>query len=146
MRNGARYSGDAGVPQSPSSFRACVLAYASRNDERRECYSGHPEEIALADFHAIVAQNSMRGRGMEIEIRERERGEELLPLQRDGAVGAGREGDVLLIGALELRGLERLDVVDGPGETLPQFLKRLFGVGRGRHLAVRQPRAAFGRE
>src|SRR5690348_9443813 len=99
--------------------------------------SGNAQEITLADFHAIVAQNSMRGRGMEIEIRKRERGEELLPLQRDGAIGAGREGDVLLIGAIELRGLERLHIVDGFCQPLLQFLKGLFGVGRGRHLAMR---------
>ena len=40
-----------------------------RNDER---LSAHPEEIALADFHAVVAQNAVGGGGMEVEVREGE--------------------------------------------------------------------------
>jgi hypothetical protein len=34
--------------------------------------SAHPEKIPLADFDAIVAQNAVSDRGMEIEIREGE--------------------------------------------------------------------------
>ena len=49
--------------------------------------------------------------------------------------GPDREGDVLRVGAFELRGLERFHVVDGLRQPLPQFLEGLFGVGRGRHLA-----------
>ena len=30
----------------------------------------HPEEIALADFDAVVPQNAVRGRGVEVEIGE----------------------------------------------------------------------------
>ena len=40
-----------------------------RNDKR---LSAHPEEIALADFHAVVAQNAVGGGGMEVEVREGE--------------------------------------------------------------------------
>ena len=45
-------------------------------------------------------------------------------LQRHGFVRTHRKGDVR-VGALELRGLERLHVVDGLGEPLAQFLKGL---------------------
>ena len=49
------------------------------------CTSGndeltHPEKIALPDFHAIVAQDAVRGRGMKVKVREREIIEELLSL------------------------------------------------------------------
>ena len=57
------------------------------------CRSAHPEKIALADFHAVVAQNAVRGRGVEVEIREREAVEKLLALERHG-VGADGEANL----------------------------------------------------
>src|ERR1700739_3425167 len=88
--------------------------------------SAHAEEIALADFDAVVAQDAVGGSGVEVEVREREIVQEPLSLQGNGGVGADREGDVLGVATLELRRLERLDIVDGLGEPLPQFLKGLF--------------------
>src|SRR3954454_12692821 len=105
--------------------------------------SPHPEKIALADLDAVVAQDAVGGGGVEIEIRKRKAAGKLLALQRHGIARASREGDVFAIGAVELRRLERFDVVDGFGEPLPQFVKGLFGVGRRRHIAVGEPRAAL---
>ncbi len=51
---------------------------------------------------------------------------------------------VLRVGPFELRGLERFHIGDGVRQPLPQFAKGLFGIGRGRHLASGQPRAALG--
>jgi hypothetical protein len=56
----------------------CFLVFASRNERRLF----HPEKIPLADFDAVVAQDAVGGRGMEVEIREGEVGEILLALQR----------------------------------------------------------------
>src|SRR5580692_1934675 len=67
--------------------------------------SAHAEKIALADFHAVVPQQAMGGHGVEVEIREGEAVEELLPRKGQAVVGADREGDVARIGAFELRRL-----------------------------------------
>src|SRR5437868_11258065 len=119
-----------------------TCAQATRKPERLS----HPEKITLADFDAVVAQNSMRGRGMEIKIRKGETIDEFLALQRQGIVRANREGDLLGVGAFELRRLERLHIVDGFGDPLLEFIERLFGVGRGRHLAMGEAGAALGCE
>ena len=54
--------------------------------------------------------------------------EELLALQRHGVGRADRKGDVAGVGAVELRRLERLYIVDGFRNPLLQFLKALLGV------------------
>src|SRR5882724_3331260 len=98
---------------------------APRNDG-----STHPEIVPLADFHAVMPENAVRGRGVEIEVRKRKAVEELLALQRDGSVGPGGKGDVACICAFELRGLERLQIVAGLRKPLSQFFESLLGVGR----------------
>src|SRR5438552_10312235 len=70
----------------------------------------HPEKIPLADLDAVVAQNAVGDRGVEIEIRERKAGDELRALQRH-LVGADGEGDVARRGAVELCRLECLHIV-----------------------------------
>src|SRR4051794_21612520 len=85
-------------------FKSAALAYA--------------QKIALADFHAVVAQNAVRDGGVEIEIRKRKVAEELLALQRQGIVWPGWEADVAALGAIELRWFECLDVLRGFDEPL----------------------------
>ena len=92
--------------------------------------SGYAEEIALADFHAIMPENTVGGRSVEIEIRERKAVEEFLPLERQGFVGTDREGDLAAVGALELRGRKFLDGFAGLLQPLPQLFKCLLGVRR----------------
>src|SRR2546421_3636901 len=118
-----------------------TCAQATRKPERLS----HPEKITLADFDAVVAQNSMRGRGMEIKIRKGETIDEFLSLQRQGIVRANREGNLLGVGAFELRRLERLHIVDGASDPLLQVAESLFGVGCGRHFAMGEAGAAPGR-
>src|SRR6266481_881136 len=96
-----------------------------RNDEGN---SIHPEKIPLADFHAAVAQDAVRGGGVEVEIGEGEIVEELLALQRQ-AGGADGERNFAAVGAFKLFGLECLQIVDGLGEPRPQLFKRLFSIG-----------------
>src|ERR1700743_3951224 len=90
--------------------------------------SAHAEKIALADFHAIVPQNAVGGGGVEIKVREGEAAEELLAGESEVVVGTDREGDFARIGALELRGLERFQVIAGLGQPLPPLVKSLLCV------------------
>src|SRR5580692_735012 len=85
--------------------------------------SAHAEKIAHADFHATMPENAVGGGGVEVEVREGEAAEELLTGQRQAVVGADRERDFARVGALELRGLERFQVIAGPGQPLPQLVK-----------------------
>ena len=57
-----------------------------------------------------MAQDVVGGRGMEVEIREGDVAEKLLPLQRPGLVGAGGKCDLAAVGAFELRGFEVVQV------------------------------------
>src|SRR5690348_2879784 len=88
----------------------------------------HPQEIPFADLDAVVAQDAVGDGGMEIEVRQREGGEELLALQRQLVVRPGREGDVAAVGPVELRRFECLHIVDDLGDALAQFLKALLGI------------------
>ncbi len=83
---------------------------------------------------------------MEIEVRKREAVDELLALHGQVAVRPHRKGDVLAVRAFELRRLEGLHISDGVRKPLAQFGETLFGVGRVRHLAVGEARAALGGE
>src|SRR3954469_20364987 len=85
--------------------------------------STHPEKIPLADLDAVVAQDAVGGSGVEVEVGEGKVADELLALQRHAAVRAGREFDVARLHAVELFGLETLDIVDGVGQPLLQFGK-----------------------
>src|ERR1700736_1775919 len=105
--------------------------------------SVYAEKVALADFHAVVPQDAVCGRGMKVEVRERKMAEKLLPLEGHGLAGSGRKADLTILGAFELRGLEFFYIVDGLREPLLQLVKGCFGVRRGRHLAVGETRATF---
>src|ERR1700722_12003980 len=88
---------------------------ASRRTEMTGKGSTHTQKIFLADFHAIVTQNAVRCRGVEIKIGEGKIIEKLLSLQRHG-VRADGKSDILGVAALELCGLEGFQIVDGFGE------------------------------
>jgi len=66
-----------------------------------------PEEIAFPDLDAAVAQDCVRGRAMEIEVRQGEVQQILLSreLQR---VAADAEHDLAVLAAVDLLGLEGL--------------------------------------
>src|SRR5438045_602061 len=102
----------------------CSFGDGSGFSSPRPANSVEAHEIALADLDAGVAQKAVGGRGMEIEVRQRECAEELLALHRDGLVRATGEADVPGLGALELLRLERLHIVDGPGQPLLQLRNR----------------------
>src|SRR5437879_13134749 len=87
-----------------------------------------------------MAQNAVRGRGMEVEVGECKMAEKLLALQRHGIAGTGGKGDIAAIGAVELFRLERLHIVDGFCEPLLELIEGLFGFGGRRLLGMRKPR------
>src|SRR5689334_4409160 len=103
-------SGRGGWHRGPSASSQALLAMTER--------LLHPEKIPLADIDAAVPQDAVRGRGVEIEIRERKARQELLARHRQRIVGPGGEGHILRVRALELRRLERLHIVDGLRQPL----------------------------
>lgn len=82
--------GKIGAPLAGPSIFSSVCSKAAANSGPRSSRgascsrelrsSRHPEKIALADFHAIVTQDSVRDGGVEVEIRKRETIDELLAL------------------------------------------------------------------
>src|ERR1700693_2097820 len=105
----------------------------------------HPQKITFADFPAVVPENAVRGRGVEVEIRKGKTVEELLARERHGA-WAHRKGDLACVGAVELRRLESLHIVACFCKPLLELTEGLLGIRYRRHFAVRQARAALGRE
>jgi len=64
------------------------------------------------------------------------------PCPREFAlVGAELDGDVLVLGAVDLRRLEGFAVVDRLGEARLEFVKACFRVGHARHLGAGPQRA-----
>src|SRR5258708_39354620 len=105
------------LPKRMDCFVASLLAMTKM--------SIHPQKIPLADFDAVVAQDAVRGRGVEVEIRECEVVQELLAFQRHGR-GTDRKSNVASVGAIELLGLERLHIGDGICKPLLQLIETLF--------------------
>jgi hypothetical protein len=90
-------------------------------------------EIALAELDPTMAQDVIRRCAVEIEVRQ----DKILqqPLPRELAlVGAELDGDVLVLGAVDLRRLEGFAIVDRLGEARLEFGKACFRVGHVRHL------------
>src|SRR3954464_11340001 len=133
-----------------AQHKACAISAAAadlipRRGRLNNWVLVRAEEIALADLDAGVAQKAVGGCGVEVEVRQRERAQELLALHGDGLVGAGRERDVFGVGALELLRLERFHVVDGLRQALLQLRKAGLGVrveGTSLWVSRAQPLAA----
>src|SRR4051794_10938398 len=112
-RSAARSSSRSGALQSrgPSCIepfgrrgsRFCEAAW--RMPHRARERSTHPHKIPLADLDAVVAQNAVRGGGVEVKVREHKVAEELLAFQRHRAVRTCGKFDVAVFRALELLGL-----------------------------------------
>jgi hypothetical protein len=58
---------------------------------RGEKFLIHSEKIALPDFHAVMAQNAVSGRGMKVKIRKGELTQELLALLASWSCWGRRE-------------------------------------------------------
>ena len=76
-----------------------------------------------------MAQDVIRRCAVEIEVRQ----DEILqqPLPRELAlVGAELDSDVLVLGAVDLLGLDGLGIVDGLGEARLERIEARFRVGQ----------------
>src|SRR5438552_14811303 len=72
-------------------------------------------EVALAELDPAMAQDVVGGRAVEIEVRQDEVEQKRLPREL-ALVRAKLERDLLVLGAVDLRRLESLHVVDRAGE------------------------------
>src|SRR5438876_5010826 len=72
---------------------------------------GRPHEVALANVDPAMAQDVVGGGAVEIEVWQHVVQQESLPGEL-ALVGAELERDLLVLGAVDLRRLEALDVVD----------------------------------
>ena len=72
------------------------------NDAGKPQASTHSKKIALADFDAVVPEQTVGNRGVEIEIRKHNVVEVLLPFQREGSVRARRKSNIAAFRAFEI--------------------------------------------
>src|SRR5450631_3616745 len=118
-----------------SSFTAGSIACSTRRlpttiarSEPRRATSGpacdslrrRTEVVRLAKLNAVVAQQRVGRRDMEVEVRGRVVLQVGLTLERHGAVAA-RDHDVLVFGSVDLRGAHRLDKCQRLADALAQF-------------------------
>src|SRR4051794_9117806 len=95
QRKGGSHTETAGELRSGASqHKACAISAAAADSISRRGRLNHrvlvgAEEIALADLDASVAQKAVGGRGVEIEVRQRVRTQELLAPHGEGLVGTG---------------------------------------------------------
>src|SRR5258708_1428837 len=73
-------------------------------------------EVPVAELDAAVAQDVVGGGAVKIEIRQDMIEQQSLPAEL-ALAGAHFEGDLLVLGTVDLARLEALDVVDGAGEA-----------------------------
>jgi hypothetical protein len=82
-----------------------------------------------------MAQDVIRRCAVEIEVRQDETLQQPLPREL-ALVGAELDGDVLVLGAVDLRRLEGFAVVDRLGEARLELGKACFRVGHIRHVGA----------
>src|SRR5260370_31461423 len=85
-----------------------------------------PYEIAFPDFDAGLAQDCVGGGAVEIEVRQDEMREVLLAGELQGVAG-DIEHDRARLAAVDLLGLEVLDVGQGRCDAGPRLVPRVFG-------------------
>src|SRR5262249_36551535 len=94
-----------------------------------------PHVVAFADRYALHAQDVVRRRGVEVEVRQRERQEESLGRERHLEV-AYLEDDVLAFEPVHLGGLHLLQLLQRVGDEL---LQPAIVVGRRLRRRLEQP-------
>src|SRR5690606_32387803 len=101
------------------------------------------EEVLLANLNAVVAQDRVSGRVVEVEVRRHEVEQVVLAREVEGRMRE-LELDRAGLGALELLGLERLQMRDGFRDALVKIAEGLLFVGPlGRILPGKAARAAL---
>src|SRR5438874_4849101 len=86
-----------------------------------------PYEVAFPDFHAALAQDCVGGGAVEIEVRHGEMQQILLTGQLQRVAGNG-EGDLTALAAIDLVGLEALEVAQHGIDAAAQVGQGLFSV------------------
>src|SRR5215467_16053368 len=116
-----------------SALQRCYSRLQPPRSQRRWC----AHEVALGELQAGMAQEVVGGAAEEIEVRQDEVEQQRLPGEL-ALVRAELEHDVLVLGAVDLLGLEALAEVDRLGEADLELRERRLGVGHVRHRHARK--------
>jgi hypothetical protein len=105
---------------------------------------GFADEVGLADLDAVVPQDVVGSRDVEVEVRVRV-AEQVLHALETALAAAHREHDLLFLAAVDLGRRHRLDEVDGLGDAAFQLGEGLLDIVVLRNLDARKARdRAFG--
>src|ERR1700752_1108725 len=96
--------------------------------------SGTAEVVGLAELPAVVAQQVVRGRHVEVEVGQRMVLEVALAGELQRLRAADGHADGLLFASIDFFGGHGLDVLDRPGDALLELADSLLGVGEGRSI------------
>src|SRR5260370_35271695 len=131
-------------PAALGGTAGLAALYSLWRGQAKAGFSLHPPyEIAFPDFDAGLAQDCVGGGAVEIEVRQDEMREVLLAGELQGVAG-DIEHDLARLAAVDLLGLEALDVGQGGGDAGAQLVQRLFGVFPGLEKPhARQPPRPF---
>src|SRR5262245_62336502 len=100
-------------------------------------------EIALAELDPAMTQDVIGRGAVEIKVRQRVVEQQRLARELAGGTARKRDLDLLVLAAVDLRGLEALDEIDGLGNALLQLGNGGLAVGKGRHVHAREPAAGI---
>src|SRR5579864_2050804 len=84
-----------------------------------------PQVIRLPQHHAVVPQDVVRGRGMEIDVRRRELRQVVESAERM-RLPANRTRDLARLGAFELLRVEAFHVIDRARDARDKVIETLF--------------------
>ncbi|CAM2157684.1 hypothetical protein PT2222_430016 [Paraburkholderia tropica] len=141
---------EVGVFFGPDRFRVAPLArLIERKAPADACLRtlalAAAEIVEFADFDAVVTQDVVRGRHVEEEVGQHER-EQIAQARELDRARTHLERDGLVFAAVDLFGLERVQVVDGLLDACVQFVERHFHVVELRRFHARETGgAALGR-
>src|SRR5271166_737977 len=127
-----------GEPESLQTLMTACEASPGENELPEELSSEihrRAHEIALAELDSAMAQDVVRCCAVKIEVWQDEILQQRLPREL-ALVGAELDGDVLVLGAVDLRRLKGFAVVDRLGEARLELGKACFRVGHVRHLGA----------
>src|SRR5215471_12252675 len=103
--------------------------HASSTNEHASKRDRRAHEIALAELDAAMAQDVVGGGAVEIEIGQRAGEQQRLTGELARRPARERDLDLLVLAAVDLRGLEALEEIDRLGDAILELRNGRFRVG-----------------